>query len=140
MFLNHLRNVTDTHTQPFYSPFSGSTRVSRYQKKHSSTHTPPAYQPSSSASSIYHDPRIIASSCSIHIPGNLSAQLLTMSSSAYLWVWSPLLHTPYTSPNHCHPFATQVHTIITCFVVVATLCPLFLVSLSTPYLKLYLST
>jgi len=73
--------------------------------------------------------------------GNLSAQPPTMSSSAYLWVWSPLLHTIYTSsPNHYHPFATHVHTILTCFAVVATICPLFLVSLSTPYLKLYLST
>ena len=54
-----------------------------------------------------------------------------MSSSAYLWVLSPLLHTPYTSsPNHYHPFATHVHTIVTCFAVAATLCPLFLVSLS----------
>ena len=34
-------------------------------------------------------------------------QPLTMSSSAYLWVWSPLLHTPYTSsPSHYHPFTT----------------------------------
>ena len=64
--------------------------------------------------------------------GNLSAQPLTMSSSAYLWVWSPLLHTPYTSsPNHYHPFATHVHTIVACFVVIATLCPLFLVSLNS---------
>ena len=28
-----------THTQPFNSPLSGTTWVSRYQKKHSSTHT-----------------------------------------------------------------------------------------------------
>jgi len=26
------------HTQPFYGPLSGTTRVSRYQKKHSPTH------------------------------------------------------------------------------------------------------
>ena len=43
-----------------------------------------------------------------------------MSSSAYLWVWSPLLHTPYTSsPNHYHPFATHVHNVVACFAVIA---------------------
>jgi len=67
---------------------------------------------------------------------NLSAQPLTMASSAYLWVWSPLLHIPYTSsPNHYHPYATHVHTIVACFAVVATLCPLF-----TMYLLLMFST
>ena len=30
--------------------------------------------------------------------------------------------------NHYHPFAPYVHTIVTCFAIVATLCPLFLVS------------
>ena len=44
-----------TYTQPL----SGSTRLSRYQKKHSSTHTPPAHQPSLSASSIYHEPSLL---------------------------------------------------------------------------------
>ena len=78
--------TTHTHTQPFYGPLSGSTRVSRYQKKHSSTHTTPAHQPSLSASSIYHESW--HPPCSIHAPGNLSARPLTVSSSAYLWVWS----------------------------------------------------
>ena len=32
---------THTHTQPFNDPFSGTTRASRYQKKHSPTHTHP---------------------------------------------------------------------------------------------------
>jgi len=31
-----------THTQPFNGPLSGTTRVGRYQKKHSPTHTHPA--------------------------------------------------------------------------------------------------
>ena len=44
-----------------------------------------------------------------------------MSPLAYLWVWSPLLHTLCTSsPNHYHPFATHVHTIVTCFAVELT--------------------
>jgi len=41
--------------QPFYGPLSGTTRVSRYQKKHLSTHHPIIIQ-SLSASSIYYDP------------------------------------------------------------------------------------
>ena len=32
--------TTHIHTQPFYGPLSGTTRVSRYQKKHSPTHHP----------------------------------------------------------------------------------------------------
>jgi len=32
--------------QPFYSPFSGTTRVSQYEKKYSPTHTYPDHQPS----------------------------------------------------------------------------------------------
>ena len=45
--------------QPFYGPLSGTTRVSRYQKKHSPTHHPdhhPVFI------SFYHLPRSIASS------------------------------------------------------------------------------
>jgi len=32
-----------TTQQPFYGPLSGTTRVSRYQKKHSPTHHPDIY-------------------------------------------------------------------------------------------------
>jgi len=39
-----------------FCPDSGSTRVSRYQKKHSPTHTHRGHQPSLSAFSIYCDP------------------------------------------------------------------------------------
>ena len=74
--------------------------MSRYQKKHPSTHTPPAHRPSLSASSIFHEPQ--HHPCSIHVLDNLSVQPLTVSSSAYLWVWSPLLHTPYTSSPILH--------------------------------------
>jgi len=42
-----------------------------------------------------------------------------MSSLAYLWFWSPPLHTPYiSSPSHYPPFVKHVHTIVTCFAVV----------------------
>jgi len=36
--------LTHTHTQPFNSPLSGTTRIGRYKKKHSPTHTHPGYQ------------------------------------------------------------------------------------------------
>jgi len=32
--------LTTTTQQPFYGPLSGTTRVSRYQNKHSPTHHP----------------------------------------------------------------------------------------------------
>ena len=35
-----------THTQPFNGPWSGNTRVGRYQKKHSPTHTHPDHRTS----------------------------------------------------------------------------------------------
>jgi len=38
--------TTTTTTMPFYSPLSGTTRVSRYQKKHSPIHTYPDHQSS----------------------------------------------------------------------------------------------
>ena len=50
---------TTTQQQPFYDPLSGTTRVSRYQKKHSPTYHPdhhPVFI------SFFHPPRSIASS------------------------------------------------------------------------------
>jgi len=53
----------NTHThkqqQPFYRPLSGTTRVSRYQKKHSPTHHPDHHP---IFISFFHLPRSIASS------------------------------------------------------------------------------
>jgi len=37
---------TPIHTLPFNGPLSGTTRVGRYQKKHSPTHTHPVHQTS----------------------------------------------------------------------------------------------
>jgi len=45
--------------QPFYGPLSGTTRVSRYQKKHSPTHHPDHHP---TFISFFHLPRSIASS------------------------------------------------------------------------------
>jgi len=38
--------VEHTHTQPFNGLLSGTTRVGRYQKKHSPTHTHPEHRTS----------------------------------------------------------------------------------------------
>jgi len=57
--------------------------------------------------------------------------------------WSGALHFilhKFFSPNQCLLFATHSHTIATCFTVVPKLYHLFLVSLSTLYLELYLFT
>ena len=51
---------TNTHTQPFNSPLSWTTRVGRYQKKHSPTHTHPDHQ--TSFINFLHRLRSIASS------------------------------------------------------------------------------
>ena len=51
--------VTTTTQQPFYGPLSGTTQVSRYQKKHSPTHHPDHHP---IFISFFHLPRSIASS------------------------------------------------------------------------------
>ena len=114
--------------KPFYSPLSGTTQVSRYQKKHSPTHDLD-YHPV--FISFFHLPRSIASSLfKLHaLLGNLFAQLLSMSSVVYLLVWSPPPHIPcISSPNHCLLFTAHAHTITSILSV--------LVFLSTPYLEL----
>ena len=42
----YLHKITHTHTQPFNGLLSGTTRVDRYQKKHSPTHTHPDHRTS----------------------------------------------------------------------------------------------
>jgi len=113
---------------------SGTTRSSRYQKKHSPTHTHRGHQTCpyhrnlfccsieimSSASSIYYDPWHPPSS--IHALYSLFPQSLSKFSLVYLFSWHPPLHTPYiSSPNHCLLFATCANTIATCFAVVSTI-------------------
>ena len=130
-YCNYCRIIIVVHRkqqqqQLFYSPLSGTTQVSRYQKKHSPTHHPdhhPVFI------SFFHLPRSIASSL---VP-------MSMSSLVYLLVWSPTPNIPYiSSPNQCLLFATHAHTIATCFAAVSILYQLFLVFLSSPYLGLYL--
>jgi len=50
------------------------------------------------------------------------AQPLSMSSLAYLLVWSPPPHIPYiSSPSQCLLFAAHAPTVATCFAVVSIL-------------------
>ena len=44
--VRHARTHTHTHTQPFNGPWSRTTRVGQYQKKHSPTHTHPDHRTS----------------------------------------------------------------------------------------------
>jgi len=102
--------------QPFYGPLSGTTRVSRYQKKHSPTHHPDHHP---IFIGLFHLLRSIASSLFKLRLDNLFAQPLSMSSLLYLLVWSPPPHIPYiSSPNQSLLFTTHAHTIATCFAVV----------------------
>jgi len=105
------------HQQPFYGPLSGTTRVSRYQKKHSPTHHPDHHP---IIISFIHLSRSIASSLFKVRAWQSFAQPLSMSSLVYLLAWSPPPYIPYiSSPNQCLLFAAHAHTIPTCFAVVS---------------------
>ena len=88
-FNNKVDVFWDTVIQPFYGPLSGSTRVSRYQKKHSSTHTYREHQ--SCVVCFLHLLRSMASSL-FNLRARQSAQPLSKSSLVYLLVWHPPLH------------------------------------------------
>ena len=115
----------------------GTTRVSRYQKKHSPTHHPD-HQPSfisffhllrSTASSLFNS-RAWQSFCTTLGPTSSLlwsfAQPHSKSSLVYLLVQSPTFHTPYISlPHQCLLFATDAHT---CFAVAPRLSSITIVS------------
>jgi len=133
---------THTHTHTLYNHFtallilSGTTCVSRYQKKHSPTHTCHGHQ--SSLISFLHLLWSMASSL-FNLRAWQSFSTVSKFSLVCLLAWHPLLHTLLiSSPNHCLLFAAHANTIATCFAVLARLCHLILVSLSTLYLELYL--
>ena len=84
----------ETHTHNRFMAlwnFYGTTRVSRYQKKHSPTHTHRGHQSSLSAFSIYYDPW--HRPYSIHGLYSLFPQSLSKFSLVYLLAWYPPLHT-----------------------------------------------
>jgi len=116
-----------------YGPLSGTTRVSRYQKKRSPTHHPDH----PILISLFHLPQSIASSLF-----ELLAWQSFCTTSVHVLFGLPLGLEPSTSYS-IHFFTQSLssfrnHTIATCFAVVSILYHLFLVFLSTPYLELYL--
>ena len=122
--------------QPFYCPLSRTTRVSRYQKKHSPSHHPDHHPISIS---FFHLPRHTASHRPNPVIGNPPAQPSSMSPPVHLPVWSPPPHIPHiSSPNQCPLLAAHAHTIATCFAAVSILYHLFLIFLATPYLELFI--
>jgi len=87
----HARMHTHTHTHSHFMALrilSGTTRVSRYQKKHSPSHNYHGYQTSLSASSIYYNPW--HPPCSIYVLTVLFHNL----SPSFLWstAWPRTLH------------------------------------------------
>jgi len=75
--------------QPFYGPLSGTTRVSRYQKKHSPTHHPDRHPV---FISFFHLPRSIAYS-----PFKLRAWQSFCTTSIHVLFGLPLVLEPSTS-------------------------------------------
>jgi len=130
---------THTHTQLFNGLLSGTTRVGRYQKKQF-THSHPSW----SSDILYHLPPFTT------IHGNLFVQFtsltvlsdnLSRSSLVFLLALDPQFHTPcISSPNHHDLFATHDRTSAAYSAAIPMLCHLYLVSLSAPYLGVYLLT
>jgi len=81
---------THKHTEPFNGPLSGTTRVGRYEKKHSPTHTHPDHQ--TSFINFLHLLRSIASSVF-----SLSAWQSSLTTSLQVLFRLPLGLGPSTS-------------------------------------------
>ena len=82
------RKHEHTHTQPFNSLLSGTTRVGRYQKKHSPTHT--HHEDRTSFIIFLHLQRSIASSLfSLELDSPLGQPL---SRSSWPWTLNFILH------------------------------------------------
>ena len=92
-----------------------------------------------SPSSIYNDPWHPL--CSVYKLDSPLWQPLSRSSLVFLLALDPQLHTPcISSPNHHYLFEAHAHTNAACFAAIPMLCHLYLVSLSAPYLGVYLLT
>ena len=93
---------TQQQQQPFNGRLSGTTRVGRYQKKHSPAHTHPG-QRTSFITFICNGPRHPLYSA--YVLDSPLEQPLSRSSLVFLLVLNPQLHTPcISSPNHHHFF------------------------------------
>ena len=120
LFLKVNNTHTHTHTErererererePFNGLSPGTTRVGRYQKKHSPTHTHPDHW--TSFINFLHLLRSIASSVFSLRADSPLRQPLSRSSLVFLLVLYPLLHTPcISSPSHYLLFAAHAHTL-----------------------------
>ena len=123
--------LENTHTHNRFTALwnlSGTTRVSRNQKKHSPTYTYRGNQ----LSLICFISLLRSMTSSLFSPHAWqSFSTISKFSLVYLLTWHPPLHTPYiSSPGHCLLFTTHAHTIATCFAVVPRLS-------SNPSLSLY---
>ena len=87
-----------THTQPFNGLLSGTTRVGRYQKKHSPTHTHPDHR--TSFIIFLHLQRSMAL-CSFYELHSSLGQHLSRSSLVFLLALDPQPHTPCTRSSSC---------------------------------------
>ena len=131
-------NTSHTHTQPFNGLLSGTTWIGRCQKKHSPTHTHPDHW--TSFIIFLHLQRSMASSLF-----SLRTWQSSRTTSLQVLFGLPLGPGPSTSysmpsPNHHNLFAAHAHTNAACFAAIPMLCHLYLVSLSAPYLGVYLFT
>ena len=120
--------ITTTTVLRFYDPFSGTNRVSRYQKKHSPTHL------SWSSSNLYQLLPFTTIHSILLVQFTWLAVFLHNLSPSPIWStsWSGALHLilHISSRSQWLLFATHAHTIAACFAVVPRLYHLFLVSLS----------
>ena len=110
--------------QPVNGRLSGTTRVGRYQKKHSPAHTHPGQR--TSFITFLHLQLSMASSLF-----SLRAWQSSRTTSFQVLfglplVLNPQLHTPcISSPNHHHLFAAHAHTNAACYAVIPMLCHLY---------------
>ena len=121
--------------RPFYGPLTGTTRVSRYQKKHSPTHHPDHHP---TFISFLHLPQSVASSLfksrawqffcttSFHVLFGLPLGLEPSTSYSIHFFTQSVSSLRSTCPYHCNLFCCSINIISSIF------------SLSTPHLELCL--
>jgi len=112
--------VSELQQQPFDGRLSGTTRVGRYQKKHSPAHTHPGQLIPLSPFSICNGPwHPLYSAYMLDSP---LEQPVSRYSLVFPLVLNPQLHTPcISSPNHHHLFAAHAHTNAACSAAISML-------------------
>jgi len=89
-------NTTQQQQQSFYGPLSGTTRVNRYQKKHSPTHHPD------------HHPVFISF---FHLLRSIASSLFKLRA----WSWQSFLHNLSPSPFWSTSWSGALHLILHTF-------------------------